>query len=761
MKVAVWGCLLLACGEVAQTSDPRASGAHSPDAGEDGVSPPPAASDSNTPDALDPGRPDAAVPPPGDSINATPRLSVGDFHTCLLGRSGEATCWGKDTSGQSDPPAGPFIALAAGQVQTCGLRPDETVTCWGRPEATHAPEGRFKAIGAGATFSCALEHAGGVQCWGDETLAPVPRLGGGPYASLSVGYAHVCALDAAGRPTCARGDPARDEGQAAAPPGPFVSLAAGGHFTCGAAASGEVTCWGARMPPPPGPMESLEAGLDHVCGRGLDGAIRCWGMSAGRHLRTIEDPVADFGAGQFDTCVVGDDERVVCHGIGQGEGGEVDFGQGTPPLPGAWPVDAVRESFLPFFEEGWFGQGAVGIITPEGPQLFFFAAPGRPLPTEDTIFEGVGFGPPLTGLLAEISRASDGLDYDATVQSLLPQLSIPTRGQRAMTLAHLLMRMSGLPQLSTADPRHAQADGPYSEERVGQVLGWTDLSFEPGTAIGGSDLGFGLAAWIVAGRRSMGFPELLERELTGPMGMPDTRVVTDAGQQARMAEPMLESEEHLYQAFDPGVLSGGTSVWTTARDMAALSRALLLQPEWHARVRPGMRTRFRDLGVAAVAVGWWASLDGQVLSAGSTNAGYSAYVALAPQHEVGIFVLASGPTYAASYLATIGVGLLRGRELLRPFVPDPRVEVDPEVLQKYAGSYIYPSRNPIVIEPGRGNYLRLLEGALPTATLIPTTQTRFHDRQIDRHIEFSVEADGSVQALVLQQGGNSYSFWRR
>ena len=58
-------------------------------------------------------------------------VSPGANHACGIKLDGTMVCWGDNSHGQADPPAGTF---SAGADFSCGLRDDGSAVCWGNLE---------------------------------------------------------------------------------------------------------------------------------------------------------------------------------------------------------------------------------------------------------------------------------------------------------------------------------------------------------------------------------------------------------------------------------------------------------------------------------------------------------------------------------------------------------------------------------------------------------------------------------------------------
>ena len=56
-------------------------------------------------------------------------VAAGGHHSCGVKADGSVACWGYNTYGQSNAPAGAFLSVSAGLYHSCGVKADGSVAC--------------------------------------------------------------------------------------------------------------------------------------------------------------------------------------------------------------------------------------------------------------------------------------------------------------------------------------------------------------------------------------------------------------------------------------------------------------------------------------------------------------------------------------------------------------------------------------------------------------------------------------------------------
>ncbi|TDR82074.1 D-alanyl-D-alanine-carboxypeptidase/endopeptidase AmpH [Paludibacterium purpuratum] len=274
----------------------------------------------------------------------------------------------------------------------------------------------------------------------------------------------------------------------------------------------------------------------------------------------------------------------------------------------------------------------------------------RTPPQPDTLIRIASISKLFTGEVLVTLAAERRLTLDDPLQKYAPAgVVVPQGGKgQIIRLVNLATHTSGLPREM---PGQRPADAPvFSWPTEGQRWQWMAngrLNAVPGSRAAYSNLAFDFLADALARAGGKPYPVLLREKITAPLGMTSTTFSPTAAQCARLmqgidASPCTDSQ--------PADGSGG--IYSTPHDMALWLQSQLRAKSIVAQRAQQLVYRRKDLraingmdhaGQAdALGLGWvyMEARDGQpaMLQKTGGGGGFLTYVAINPQHRVGVFV---------------------------------------------------------------------------------------------------------------------------
>jgi alpha-tubulin suppressor-like RCC1 family protein len=252
-------------------------------------------------------------------------IAAGEYHTCVLTRSGAVKCWGRNFFGQLGDGTITRGTISSGVsgvrsgVADTGPRKDHTVNYSNTPVDVSGLNSGVIAIATGKDHTCALTQSGAVKCWGSNSHV---KLGDGTYVN--------------------RNTPVDVSGVRSG----VIAIATGGNHTCVLTKRGGVRCWGLTDFGPPGGGTSklsntpvnvpglssgviaIAAGENHTCALTQNGAVKCWGRNnygqlgdgTNNYSNTpvevsgLSSGVIAIAAGDYHTCALTQNGAVKCWG---------------------------------------------------------------------------------------------------------------------------------------------------------------------------------------------------------------------------------------------------------------------------------------------------------------------------------------------------------------------------------------------------------------------------------------------------------------
>src|SRR5271157_1785033 len=295
------------------------------------------------------------------------------------------------------------------------------------------------------------------------------------------------------------------------------------------------------------------------------------------------------------------------------------------------------------------GAGVTIGIVDHGERQVFSYGTAKP----DSIFEIGSITKTFTGLLLAQMVAQGKVKFDEPVRQLLPDGTVAKPAGNEITLLDLATQHSGLPRMPD-NFKPPDGSNPYADYRAADLYAFLTkhgVAKPADATFLYSNLGFALLGQALAVRAGTTYPQLLQEEITGPLGMKDTIVALSAEQQLRFIAG-YDGAHHPAHAWDLVAFAGAGAIRSTADDMltylqanlhpdklpsgatktpngGTLPAALAQSHELRADAMAGMRIALAWL-YAPVTGGYWH--DGE-------TAGYSSLAAFNPKADHAVVVL--------------------------------------------------------------------------------------------------------------------------
>ncbi|HEX7361074.1 MAG TPA: serine hydrolase domain-containing protein [Bryobacteraceae bacterium] len=330
----------------------------------------------------------------------------------------------------------------------------------------------------------------------------------------------------------------------------------------------------------------------------------------------------------------------------------IAYDPAMPPLTIADLKTVLDRDLAPALRDGVLapqtGAGvAIGVIE-NGEQRILAYGTAKP----DSIFEIGSITKSFTGLILAQMVAQGKVKLDEPVRLLLPPGTVAKPAGPGITLLDLVTQHSGLPRMP--DNFHpANPKNPYADYHAANLYAYLAKHGVEKPAHAGflySNLGFGLLGQALANCAHETYPELLRKEVTGPLHLKNTTIKLTAAQKARVIQGH-NAQHQPTPGWDLDAFAGAGAIRSTAADMltylkanldpdalhaasavgaaATLPAAMAMSHELRADAPAGMRVAFAWLYVPKTGTYWHNGATG----------GYSSFAFFNPKDGYAAIVL--------------------------------------------------------------------------------------------------------------------------
>lgn len=400
----------------------------------------------------------------------------------------------------------------------------------------------------------------------------------------------------------------------------------------------------------------------------------------------------------------------------------------------------------------------VGVLEADGTRRYAaYGDPGpeaRPLGPE-SVFEIGSITKAFTGILLADMAASGEVRLDAPLADYVHEgVHVPSRGGREITLLDLATHHSSLPRLpgnlDPDDPMNPYAS--YTVEDLHEFLSSAELERDIGSEYEYSNLGVGLLGHVLAKVAGTDYETLVETRILEPLGMAMSGITLTPEMRAWLAVGHDEAGTPVPN-WDLTALAGAGALRSNAEDMLTFLEANVGEPgtDLERAMRVSQESRRPAGGANTVGLGWHILSvgDARIVWHNGGTGGYRTWAGFDPDRDIAAVVLTNS-THGAD---DIGFHLVNEAVPLAAAPADAReeVEVDPEILRRYVGTYRLAEDFEIEVTLVGGRLYVQATGQ-QRFPVYAASETEFFLRAVEAEITFVVE-DGEATAMVLHQGG--------
>jgi CubicO group peptidase (beta-lactamase class C family) len=357
------------------------------------------------------------------------------------------------------------------------------------------------------------------------------------------------------------------------------------------------------------------------------------------------------------------------------------------------------------------------------------------------------------------------LSLDDDIREYIPE--VPDFGKK-ITLRHLATHTSGLrEQWEILGLAGWRSDDVITKEHILKMVArQKELNFNPGDEFSYCNTGFTLLAEVVARVSGKSFAQFTKQSIFDPLQMKSTLFFDDN-------EATVKNRAYSYHSTADGFRKsnlnyanvGATSLFTTVEDLS----------RWAANfqtVKIGNQAIIDKMNTPAVLNNGttFGGALGQFIDKykglneiqhGGADAGYRSYLTRFPDQKIDIMVLSNLAEFNASKIAHQIADIYLESQFEKTAVaetkpaekPNTSIAIDRKILGTYVGGYQIEPGVLLNVTENNGTLSGQVTGQAAFA-FTALSDTEFEIPQFGAKLTFVPQADGSVSAVRLKQGGN-------
>ena len=405
----------------------------------------------------------------------------------------------------------------------------------------------------------------------------------------------------------------------------------------------------------------------------------------------------------------------------------------------------------------------VGLLESDGRTrviAFGDPGPGQPALDGNSVFEIGSITKIFTAtVLAELVNEGRVKLDDPVQMYLPPNVRMPSRDGKPITLGNLSSQNSGLPRMPgnfhPGDASNPFAD--YSVQQLYDFLSGYQLTRDPGAQFEYSNLGVGLLGHVLSLRVGKSYEAMERDRVWKPLGMTRTAITLTPYMKQHLALGH-DGDGKVVPNWDLATLAGAGAIRSTTLDMlrflsatlhperGALERALDFAQQSRAPVTPPNMT---------IGLNWLIQRTpgGTIIWHNGGTGGYRTFVGIDPSRKTGVVIMTNSNGIGSD---DIGMHLLDPEIPLAP-KPAPvkqriAIEIPTATLTKYVGLYQLVPMFLLDVQLKDGVLYERATGQ-DAFRLWAEAPLEFFLKEVDAQVTFVADSQGTITGLVLHQNG--------
>lgn len=337
------------------------------------------------------------------------------------------------------------------------------------------------------------------------------------------------------------------------------------------------------------------------------------------------------------------------------------------------------------------------------------------------------------------------LQLDTKLSTFYPQIP----NAEKISIEDLLRHQSGLFNFTSKKEYLEYMEAAKTKEELLQIFKENGTAFSPGEKNEYSNTNYVLLSFILEDIEKAAYPEILQKRITGPVGLKNTyyggKIDPTKGEafsytKKKDWEPATET--------DLSIPQGAGGIVSTPSDLNEFFTALFNGEVLSSESLEKMKTMTNNYGIGLFS---YPFDDKQLYGHTGGIDGFSSMAVYAPEEDVAIAFISNAADMSTGDIMAGAMSIYFGKEYAIPEF-SPALDIPAEELQKFTGTYgseTFPLKVKIFVEDGT---LMGQATGQPSFPLEAYEENKFQFTRAGLKLEFAPE----VSKMTLLQGGNAY-----